>query len=199
MHETKPRHGQGVERLPARSLVRLDSCIVHNDDRIALPTALAAIRRRRTPRAPRRSDRAQAHAGSSGWLAWEVWAAGPDAVLNSTVIPSGRLRQLARRWPLSATTTKSPALSRPTLSSARVAARFDMVLIRFAAGRRVPLCTTKTINTPLGARATSSSSSEAIEDAVLRHAAASGELHGVSAQRSLDRLSRLHVQETRRG
>jgi glycosyltransferase involved in cell wall biosynthesis len=148
-------------------------CIIHNDDRIA-PGALAAIRQaaRLAPRAGLIAHKHMPEA-MGGWRG-EVWAAGPDAVLNSTVIPSGACVSRAALAALG-DFDEAFAYSTDIEYFARVAARFDMVLIRS------PQVVEYRLHDENHQYATWRKPDffeqlEAIEDAVLGHAAVRGEL-----------------------
>ena len=103
-------------------------CIIHNDDRIA-PGALDAIRTaaRLAPEAGLIAHR-HTPGEAGGWCA-EVWKAGADAVLNSSLIPSGAA---VRRSVVEAVGVfdETFAYSTDIEYFARVTARFDMVVIR---------------------------------------------------------------------
>ena len=148
-------------------------CIIHNDDRIA-PGALAAIRDA-ARLAPRAGLIAHKHSPqAAGGSCTEVWAAGPDAVLNSTVIPSGAC---VSRVALAALGDFDEAFAYSTDIEyfARVAARFEMVLIR--SPQVVEYCLHDENHQFATWRKTDFFEQlQAIEDAVLRHAAVSGEL-----------------------
>jgi glycosyltransferase involved in cell wall biosynthesis len=103
-------------------------CIIHNDDRIA-PGALDAIRTaaRLAPEAGLIAHR-HTPGEAGGWCA-EVWKAGADAVLNSSLIPSGAA---VRRSVVEAVGVFDErfAYSTDIEYFARVTSRFDMVVIR---------------------------------------------------------------------
>jgi len=103
-------------------------CIVHNDDRI-VPGALEAIRAA-ARLAPEAGLIAHRHAPSEagGWCA-EVWQAGADAVLNSSLIPSGAAVHRSVVEALGVFDERF-AYSTDIEYFARVTARFDMVVIR---------------------------------------------------------------------
>ena len=103
-------------------------CIIHNDDRIA-PGALDAVRAaaRLAPEAGLIAHR-HTPGEAGGWCA-EVWKAGADAVLNSSLIPSGAA---VRRSVVEAVGVFDErfAYSTDIEYFARVTARYDMVVIR---------------------------------------------------------------------
>jgi glycosyltransferase involved in cell wall biosynthesis len=103
-------------------------CIIHNDDRIG-PGALDAIRTA-ARLAPNAGLIAHRHTPSQagGWCA-EVWHAGADAVLNSTLIPSGASVSRSAVEVLGAFDERFD-YSTDIEYFARVASRFDMVVIR---------------------------------------------------------------------
>jgi len=108
-----------------------------------------------------------------GWRG-DVWAAGTDAVLNSMVIPSGACISRAALAALG-DFDEAYAYSTDIEYFARVAARFDMVLVRSPQVVEYRLHD-ENHQYATWRKADFFEQLEAIEDAVLRHAAVGGEL-----------------------